>query len=372
MLTPEKKVLKILFASGAMSGGGAERVVSLLGNEFISHGIDVSILVVRGESSYKLDDKVRLIPVYQDAEITSSLINKVLRRLNYLPRLIACIRKAKPDVLIPVHGGGWNGLFVLFAKFLGVKVVAAEHINYTVGRYGMRRWLERRVIYKMADAVTVLTRFDFEYYKKFIKNLIILPNPISFRSVSGISNKEKIILAAGRLDNWSHKGFDNLLKVFSVVSGNHPDWRLQLAGAGAEGKEYLTQLAAELHVNDKVDFLGFKKEIDQVMRSASIFVLSSRFEGFGMVLAEAMSQRCACISFDCPAGPSEIITNGVDGVLVENQNNQAMAIELERLMNDRALRQRLAGAGLINVDKFSMEVISAKWFNLFKKLGLAP
>lgn len=364
--------MKILFASGSMQGAGAERVVSLLANQFVAQGIEVSVLVVRGESVYELDEKVKLIQIYQDTDITSNLMNKVLRRFNYLPRLIACVRKEKPDLLIPVHGGGWNGLFVLIAKLLGIKVVAAEHTNYTVRRYGVLRWIERHLIYKLADVVTVLTQFDFEYYKKFLKNLIILTNPISFQPVLSITERGLVILAAGRLDSWAPKGFDNLLKVFSVVARTHPDWILQIAGAGGEGKDYLTKLATQLHIVDKVIFLGFQKEIDRVMRSASIFVLSSRFEGFGMVLAEAMSQGCACISFDCPAGPAEIITDGVDGVLVENQNNDAMARELERLMADGALRQRLAGAGLTKVDQFSIEVISAKWFSLFRELGLRP
>jgi glycosyltransferase involved in cell wall biosynthesis len=106
------------------------------------------------------------------------------------------------------------------------------------------------------------------------------------------------------------------------------------------------------------------------MQNASIFVLSSRFEGFGMVLAEAMSQGCACISFDCPTGPSEIIDHEVNGILVKDQNTPAMVDELQRLMADEGLRKRLAVAGIKKAEKFAPPGISERWVALFKSLGL--
>ena len=362
--------MKVMFLSGSMQGGGAEHVVSILANYFVGEGIATSILVVRGGSVYPLDEKVRICPIYLDEEITSSIFNKVLRRFNYYPRLFFCIRAERPDVLIPVHGGGWNATMVVMAKLLGIKVIASEYISHTVGRHNLFRWIERHLVYKLADAVTVETEFNLSFYRKFLASVFVLPNPIGFIPVKDVLGRERVILAAGRLDSWSHKGFDNLLAVFSTVSKKHSDWRLQIAGAGDVGKAYLSQLAAQFGVTDQVDFIGFRKDLDQVMQQASIFVLSSRFEGFGMVLAEAMSQGCACISFDCAAGPAEIITDGVDGILVEDQNNAVMARELDRLMGDDALRKRLALAGLKKVEKFSVEISGQKWNALFRAMGL--
>lgn len=362
--------MKILFASGSMSGGGAERVVSLLANDFVDRGWEASVLVVRGDSIYSLDDRVELVRVYEESEITTATSNKILRRFNYLPRLIARVWKEKPDVIIPVHGGGWNGMFVLIGRLLGVKVIAAEHIGHTVGRFSLPRWAERHLAYRLANRVTVLTKFDYEHYRHFIRKLTLLPNPLSFQPLMALGERAPVILAAGRLNSWSHKGFDNLLRVFAMVSPRHPEWQLEIAGSGEEGRAYLAQLAHELGVAEKVHFLGFQKDIDRVMQRASIFVLSSRFEGFGMVLAEAMSQGCACVSFDCEAGPAEIIADGVDGLLVANQDNAALANALERLMADGGLRHRLAQTGLAKAENFSIETIGQKWAELFRTMGL--
>ena len=362
--------MKVLFASGSMQGGGAERVVSLLANAFVGRGWKVAVLVVRGESIYTLDEGVKLLRVYEESEITTATSNKIFRRFNYVPKLIAKVRAAKPDVIIPVHGGGWNAMFVLIARLLGVKVIAAEHISHTVGGFSFLRWAERHLVYCLADRVTVLTRFDFDHYRHFIRKLTLLPNPLSFRPLAELGMRVPVILAAGHLNRWSHKGFDNLLRVFAMVSPQHPEWRLEIAGSGEEGRGYLAQLAHELGVAERVHFLGFQRNIERVMQRASIFALSSRFEGFGMVLAEAMSQGCACVSFDCEAGPAEIITDGVDGLLVPNQDNVAMAIAVERLMVNGALRHRLALAGLDKAQNFSIEAIGQKWTVLFREMGL--
>lgn len=362
--------MKVLFASGSMQGGGAERVVSILANDFASRGWRVSILVVRGASVYPLDAAVRVVPVYQEADITSSLGNKILRRLSYVPRLLARVFMERPDVIVPVHGDGWNGMFIMLAKLLGIKVVAAEHISHTAGRPGWRRFLERRVLYRMADQVTVLTRFDFDHYRHFIRRLTWIPNPLGFAPVDSIGQREKVVLAAGQLDRWSHKGFDKLLEVFATVAPRHPGWRLEIAGSGDLGRSYLQQRVEALGLNERVVFLGFQKDIDQVMRRASVFVLSSRFEGFGMVLLEAMSQGCACVSFDCEAGPAEIITSGLDGLIVSNQDNASMASALDRLLTDGGLRARLAASGLDTVKKYSPRSIGHQWADLFRSLGL--
>ena len=294
--------MKIVFASGNMKGGGAERAVSILANEMVARGLDVSILVVRGGSAYDLDQRVRLSPLYEEAEFKSSVSNKIGRRLVYFWRVIDLLRAERPDVIIPVHGGGWNGKYVLFAKLLGIPVIAVEQISHKVKSHEVVRWLERRVVYRLADAITVLTGADLAYYGAYLPRVRVLPNPVVFAICNERLSRNKTILAAGRLNSWHHKGFDNLLTVFARVAPKHADWRLEIAGAGDDGLRHLTQLAAELGIADRVGFLGFRKDIDRFMRESSIFVLSSRYEGFGNVLAEAMSQGCACVSFDCEFG----------------------------------------------------------------------
>lgn len=123
-------------------------------------------------------------------------------------------------------------------------------------------------------------------------------------------------------------------------------------------------------LNEKVEFIGFSRQIDRVMRESSIFVLTSRHEGFGMVLAEAMSQGCACISFNCEAGPSDIIDDGVNGILVSDQNNAVMESVARRLIADNNLQMRLAMSGLVKAKSYSATHIANRWIELFDDLGI--
>lgn len=363
--------MRVMFASGSMQGGGAERVVSTLANELVKRGITVSVLVVRGASVYEMDDRICLVPLFREDEITGSIGNKITRRFSFWPRLIAAVKAVGPDVIIPVHGGGWNAKFVLLAKALGVKVIAAEHISHTVKARQPMRLIERRWAYRWADALTVLTRSDFEHYSAHLKHVELLPNPAGFPCSDEPNARFRVLLAAGRLDSWHHKGFDTLLNAFARVATKHPDWRLQLAGTGDGGKAHLTGLAKHLGISERVDFLGFRNDIEKVMHRSEVFVLSSRYEGFGMVLVEAMSQGCACVSFDCEAGPSDIIEHEVDGLLVENQNLVALTCALERVMADEPLRARLSIGARAKALRYAPLSITDRWMHLFAKLNLA-
>lgn len=362
--------MRVVFLSGSMQGGGAERVVSVLANHFCSIGLPVSIVVVRGGSVYPLADGVGLHPLYRESEFNGTLMNKIWRRVVFVPKICRLLASENPDVVIPVHGGGWNGQFVILCWLLGIKVIPAEHISWTVGRYKWGRWFERRVVYRLADALAVLTEADREYYARYLPRVVMIPNPLSFNSVTEPSVRGKTILAAGRLDAWEHKGFDTLLEVFSRFHPLFPAWRLQIAGTGEAGRRYLDVIARNLGVEQAVDFLGFRNDISDVMRASSIFVLSSRYEGFGMVLLEAMSQGCACISFDCPSGPSDIIQSDVDGLLVSNQDKSGLAEGVVRLIQNEQLRTSLGQAAVVKANQYRVETLGERWLSLFKSIGL--
>ena len=172
--------MKILFASGSMLGGGAERVVSVLANELSKvPGVECTVAVVRGDSVYVLSENVGLRRIYTESEITTNVLNKIYRRLVYIPRIFRLVREERPDVVIPVHGGGWNGLFILISRILGTKVIAAEHTSWTVGRHKPGRWFERYCIYRVSSAITVLTEDNRKYYSSFLPHTFKIPNPLS-------------------------------------------------------------------------------------------------------------------------------------------------------------------------------------------------
>ncbi len=361
--------MKILFYINDLRGGGAERVLSILANEFSKRKHKVIIVTKRQRCDYTLDKKVQWKFIFTKNEIENkrSIIDKILRRISYIPRLIKAMKKEKPDVIISFLINA-NGKLIFISKYLGTPIIVTEHTNYS-NDMNIISWLTRRWIYKLSDAVTILTKYDYDnHYKNFLSNVYIMPNPLSFDPIDKLMYKDKIILAAGSLDRWQIKGFDNLLEIFAGVIRKHSDWKLLIAGSGDEGKKYLLQLAGQLGIRENIEFLGFCKNIDQIMLKSSIFVLTSRYEGFSMVLIEAMSQRCSCISYDCIAGPGEIIRNNFDGILVKNQNKQEMEQGINRLIEDKDLRTYLANNAIKNVQRFSIDRIGNDWLNLINNI----
>lgn len=360
--------MKIVFVSGSLRGGGAERVLSLLANNLSKkNNNSVTIITKAPECDYKLNTNVKWKPIFKKDEIKTSIFDKIIRRFKYFPRLISAIKNEKPDIVISFLVG-MNGKVIFITKLLQIPIIVSEHTHFKAD-INILSWIERRFVYKLANAVTVLTKYDYNnYYSHFLKNVHMMPNPLTFTPIDNLLVREKTILASGSLNRWSIKGFDNLMRIFASIIKVHPDWKLKIAGSGEEGKEYLISLVSSLKIQDNVEFLGFCKNIDKVMQESSLFVLSSRYEGFGMVLAEAMSQGCACISFDCVAGPGEIIESGVDGILVKDQDINKMKKEICRLIEDEKLRKHLATNAIKNIQRFSIQKVTDKWINLINSV----
>lgn len=360
--------MKILFVIGNLGGGGAERVLALIANELVQRNLEVTIVTYSPDCAYELDKSIIHIPVFNQNEIKENkLLDKINRRISFYPRLAKLLKEQRPDVVISFMKG-MNRKVIPVSRLLGIPVIVSEHTNHKVGMDYLS-WFERRWIYKLADAVTVLTKYDYEmYYKFFLDNVVVMPNPVTFKSVEELGKKDNTLFAAGSLDRWNHKGFDNLLIVFSRVAKKYPGWVLKIAGAGEDGEKYLRDLAKELEIDKKVIFLGFSQNVSKEFKSASIYALTSRYEGFPMVLIEAMSQGCACVSYDCVSGPNEIITDGVDGVLVEDQNLHQMEEAICELMQDERNRQKLAIIAAESIKQFSIEKTGDRWFGLIESI----
>jgi glycosyltransferase involved in cell wall biosynthesis len=176
---------------------------------------------------------------------------------------------------------------------------------------------------------------------------------------------EKRVMAVGRYVY--QKGFDLLLQAWSIAEKTHPDWQLAVFGDG-DRTQYQKQMR-ELGIDsNRCHLNGPTSNIQQEYVNSSLFVFSSRFEGFGMVLIEAMACGLPVVSFACPCGPKDIVTDGVDGILVENGNIEAMADALSRLMNDESLRRSMSQSGRNNVKRFNIEQIADRWRILFESI----
>lgn len=356
--------MKLLFFIGSMRGGGAERVMAVLTDELAKRGHEITLVVMSSYPSYyKLNKEVKLIQF--DNRVNNSLFGKIKYKLKSYFFIRQKIIKINPDVVIPFMYSLITPVLIS-SLFLKTPVIASEHMTFDK-EMSFRLRFKRLYLNKLADRVTVLTEHDFNYIGNRLRNKVVMPNPLPYKPIDEFSNKrEKIILAAGNIDRYYHKGFDNLIKIWGKIAKQYPDWKLHIAGNGSEDSmAKLYELANEYDLSNQFVLLGQVKELDKQFRESSIFVLSSRYEGLPMVLLEAMSQGCTCISYDCKTGPREIISNNINGILVEDQNIDDMTLALSDLIENEDKRERLATEAIKSVNRFSVENITDRWELLF-------
>lgn len=217
---------------------------------------------------------------------------------------------------------------------------------------------------KKADCVVTLTQEDKEFWRSYAKRIEVIPNILTITPKKVIDYRTKRIIAAGRYVH--QKGFDMLLEAWNIINKNVSDWHLYIFGN--ENRERYQKIVDKYKMNNNTHLMGATKDIAEEFSKSSIFVLSSRFEGFGLVLAEAMSCGLPCISFDCPYGPRDIITDREDGILVENGNVEALSKAIEHLMADEDLRKSMGEKALINVARYNSKNIMTRWEELFTSL----
>ena len=356
--------MNIIFLNHFIAGGGAERVVSLLSKKMIEKGHKVCLVTdVSISFSYAFDTNVCVYPLYRSDREKRSFL-----RLYYMVKNCRfCIKKENAHVLIGVLPL-MNLVAVLASMGLKNKVIASEHTSFDRPLGWHVRFI-RNVVYRFADVVTILTQADYKYLGSKLSNKVIMPNPLSYPCVQEVSVRRKNILAVGRLDVWKVKGFDLLIEAWGKIAHKYPDWTLEIAGKGNDGPiKYLQNISRNLNVEKQVVFLGFRHDIDVVMRMSSIFALTSRYEGFGMVLLEAMSQGCACISFDCGGRQKEIIKTPEEGIIIENHDVLELAKWLEKMIQDDTLRYKLSNAGVKRAKDFDLDIIEEKWERIMRKI----
>ncbi len=273
--------------------------------------------------------------------------------------------ETRTDVLITTRAG----LNIAAARYAreGVTRIGQEHLHFGAHKPGlleeMRRW------YPKLDAVITLTEADRVEYLRLLDGAPTLVHPIG----NGLPERQRprstldgrLVVAAGRLV--PVKGYDRLLKAFARVVARQPDWRLHIYGGGAQA-EKLQHLAGTLGLNDNVTFMGRTPDMDSVMATASLHVVTSRFEGFGMTIIEALAAGVPVVSFDCPQGPREILTPGEDGVLVPDGDTAAFADAMLALMDDPAEMRRLSDNGLKTAHHYRISEIARQWEDVLTKL----
>ena len=355
--------MKVHFIVGRLGGGGAERVVSLLANHLDERGLDISVITFRDSDDYPLRPSVSRLKFHKQRLIKKVLFNGFFSLLWYYRK-----KRNRPDI-ISSHVGKLGFITIPIARLYGIKIITSEHINH-ITNFTSGKTLLHKYWFPHADIVTVLTKFDMEYYAKKGCNVRVMYNPITFTASDKPvdDNEYKTIVAVGDLNRHHHKGFDNLINIAKELLKIHPDWRFKIVGGGDAGMKHLSALADEYNVSDKVIFTGFQSNVKAILDTSDIFVLPSRFEGLPMSLLEAMSRKLACIAYDCVSGPSEIITHNVNGLLIQDQDQEAMVQGLSRLITDKDFRQKLRRGTQDALHNFEMDTVGDQWVKLFDSL----
>jgi glycosyltransferase involved in cell wall biosynthesis len=283
--------------------------------------------------------------------------------------LLRRLRAMRSGVLVTTRPG-FNLLAARHAP-PELTVIGQEHMNIGSHLPGLTDDIERS--YGRLDALAVLTDADRADYARMLAGARTrverIPNAVPRLGGAMASHEAHVVVAAGRLT--PQKGFDLLIPAFAEVVRAHPDWQLRIHGAGPQRAE-LRRIILEHELYESVFLMGPTPQLGEALAAGSIFAMSSRFEGFGMVIVEAMSKGLAVVSYDCPRGPSEIITHGSDGLLVPELDVAALGSALAELAGDEERRRAYGQAAVETARRYDREAIGAQWDALLHRLGSRP
>jgi glycosyltransferase involved in cell wall biosynthesis len=261
------------------------------------------------------------------------------------------------------------GLNLLTARFArsGVITVGQDHMHLSRYKQSLRTEIVRR--YPRLDLVVSLNNDDAEDYRRSLGGgvrVLSVPNSVPDLGGARAVGDTKIIVAAGRLTQ--QKGFDQLLPAFAKVADEHPDWQLRIFGGGPAHDALRGQLE-ELGLEGRAHLMGFSSRLYEELAAAAVYVMSSRYEGFPMVLLEAMGVGLPVISFDCPNGPRDVIEHGSNGLLVDAGDVEGLAAAISKLASDEPLRRSMGAAALQTASGYRAEATAERWESIFAELA---
>ncbi len=356
--------MKICFFIGDISKkAGTERVTTIIASEMASTGHEVFIMSLADSDKPGYE-------IHEDIKIIALKHGSGNNKKNFIPivgEIRGYAREHKFDVL--VEADVILRIFTLPALLgLSVPVVSWEHFNFN-SNLGLRlRDYARKLAARYSKYIVTLTETDRKAYMDNLNcraEVKAIANPLVFYPERYSECTSKVVLSVGRLNY--QKGYEFLLDAWKIVQEKHPDWTLRIAGSG-ELEEQLKDQARDLGVESSVNFLGLISNVEQEYMNSSIYAMSSRFEGFPMVLLEAMSFGLPVVSFDCQTGPGDIITEGEDGILVDSGDVKGLAQGICSLIEDESLRKNMSVNARNNIRRFSKENILCEWAELFQTL----
>ncbi len=346
---------KICLVLPSLKVGGMERVMTELAEYFtVQKGVETHLIVMtRSEHFYAANSNV----ILHQPSFVFNIKYRTYYNIKTILFLRRTVKSLKPNSILS-FGETYNSFVLLATLWLGSKVFVSDRSKPDKA-WGKFHEALRKILYPRSFGIVAQTQFSKTYLHSITrhKNIRVVPNPIRPFPME-VSQKEKIILSVGRLI--STKRTDILLDVFAKL--DNQEWKLWIVGDGPR-REILEQTTKELGISDRVKFWGTQKELEQFYSVAAVFAFTSVSEGFPNVLLEAMSAGLACISFNCVAGPSDIIEDGVNGLLIPEVDAKEYQIKLQQLVNDDRLCKRLSAEALKRTEAFHIDIVGEQYLN---------
>lgn len=365
--------------------GGIQRVTVVKANALAEiPGNEVYILATDNKAGpvvQELSPKVHLIDLdinyYNKNENRSVLTNMIVGLAKGIPHkraLKRTLRQINPDVVISV---GMSEKYMLTSmRNRTWKIVREFHSEKNYRSKHARSFFRKTIskcsdIYEFSyadkkfDRIVVLTEEDKATNWQGWKNVSVMPNPVAFKCDEPSTLNEKVVISMGRLEHV--KNFTSLISAFRIVAQKHPDWTLKIYGDGSLRGALQNQIN-ESNLQNNVFLMGFSNDMERALRQSSIFAFSSLVEGFALVIVEAMECGLPVVSYQCPCGPKDIITDTKDGFLVPVNDEQMLADKICDLIEDENLRRQMATAAREKALRYRDSSIAEQWMKLFEEI----
>lgn len=365
--------------------GGIQRVTVVKANALAEiAGNEVYIIATDNKSGPVVQDlspKVHLIDLdinyynrNQERSMLTNLIVGMAKGIPHKKALSRVLRQINPDVVISV---GMSEKFMLTSMrnrtWKIIREFHSEKYYRSKHAYSLFKKIQGKLsdLYefqyadKKFDRIVVLTDEDKETNWQGWDNVSVVPNPVAFKCDTPSSLTEKSVISMGRLEHV--KNFTSLISAFKIVAKKHPDWILKIFGDGSL-RESLQNQINECGLQNNVFLMGFSNDMESALRQSSIFAFSSLVEGFALVIVEAMECGLPVVSYQCPCGPKDIVTDGKDGFLVPVNDENLLAKRICSLIEDENLRRQMASEAKLRAQHYHVESIAQQWMALFNEV----
>ena len=352
------------------NSGGMERVLSVVADLLVD-GFDVSIVTMKQE------DKPYYFPVSQNVHLYDLGVTELVKKCDVKNRLDSFLKSKHFDVVVSLGG---LDLSFLHSMMDGSKKIVWFHFAIDIAKTTwvgpnpnlvkkikaqLQTW--RRIYYaRKYDRIVVISKADLKEWMKYTNKAELIYNPVTIAPPQQTNRMSKCVISVGRLD--FQKGYDFLIDAWKIVAEKHSDWHLDIYGEGSLRGQLQAQIV-KLNLSDAISLRGRVANIEKEYANHSIYVMSSRAEGFGLVLLEAALCGLPLIAFDCPSGPSEIIEDGENGFLINKVGDvHSMADKICLLIENASLRNRMGEKAIKLKKDFSVSVITKQWISLLNNM----